>query len=398
MEIGQKLKDKRTGLGLSQEQLAEKLGVTRQTIANWEKGKTYPDISAVMKLSDLYQVSLDELLKEDAIMRKHVEDSVHLPRHHWNILFEIAILLLPFGSLVGWWGLYWVGTAMQAVGLLMLPPLWVIRHRQFGMPREDMRRSILGWVLVVGSIVGRIITSSLGAELGITAANLVGLLLIYGNGVYLERGRRFWLVIFLYIGIPIYILGSSLISHYSDQGSFSNAQPFMTLYRIEAVEYGEVPEELPLVDLDRGMNSFYIGSDYVGEFEYVKPVSGQEEISGIWHLIPEGTQAELYKLEVSTDGQTRLSFFIDDQLQFRWLLKALPKAKINFNSPELMMACDMEWFAHWDGDLAPVNSTTFRGDAAASIQLSEESVKSLTLVEEYHWGGQVESLSSSSTV
>ena len=390
MEIGQKLKDKRTAMGLSQEQLAEQLGMTRQTIANWEKGKTYPDISAVLRISDLYNVSLDELLKEDESMRKHVEDSVHLPRHHWNILFEIAILLLPFGALVGWWGLYWVGLAMQAVGLLALPPLWVIRHRRFGMPSSELRNAILGWLIVVGCAVARLFSNSLGADLGITGANLVGLLLIYSSGVYLERGKRFWLVIFLYVGIPIYILGSSLLSHYSDQGAFSKAQPFMKLYRIEVVEYGEVPEPLPLVDLDAGMNSMYIGGEYIGEFEYVEPVSGQEgQISGIWHLVPED-QDLLYKLEVSTEGETKLSCFLDDQLQFRWLLTPLPKAKINFNSKEAMMACDMEWFANWDGDLTPVNSTTYRGDAKTSIQFSEESVTSLTLVEEYHRGGSVE--------
>lgn len=81
MEIGQKLKDKRTGLGLSQEQLAEQLEVTRQTIANWEKGKTYPDIGSVLKLSDLYSVSLDELLKEDRSMRKHKEEAAALPKN-----------------------------------------------------------------------------------------------------------------------------------------------------------------------------------------------------------------------------------------------------------------------------------------------------------------------------
>lgn len=390
MEIGQKLKEKRTVLGLSQEQLAEKLGVTRQTIANWEKGKTYPDITAVMKLSDLYGVSLDELLKEDASMRKHVEDTVHLPRHHWNILFEIAILLLPFGQLVGWWGLAWVGTIMQAAGLLMLPPLWIIRHKQFGMPASDLRNSIIGWSLVVGSIIARLLTDNLTAELGITAGNLLGLLLVYGNGIYLERGKRFWLVIFLYVGIPIYILGSSLLSQYADQGGMSKAQPFLKLYRIEAVEYGETPEELPLVDLDSGFTGLRIGGEYIGEFEYVEPISGQEaQISGIWHLVPEDTD-QLYKLEVSTDGVTRLSFFVDDQLQFRWRLTALPKVKINFNGKEVMMACDMEWFPNWDGDLEPVNSTTYRGDAKTSIQFSGDSVTSLTLVEEYHWGDRVE--------
>ena len=97
MEIGQKLKEKRTALGLSQEQLAEQLGITRQTVANWEKGKTSPDIASVQKLSALYSVSLDELLKEDTSMRKHVEESAALPRKYWNMLFELAILLNPFG-------------------------------------------------------------------------------------------------------------------------------------------------------------------------------------------------------------------------------------------------------------------------------------------------------------
>ena len=65
MEIGSRLKNARSEHGLTQEQVAEELGVSRQSISNWENNRSYPDIVSVIKLSDLYSISLDELLKED---------------------------------------------------------------------------------------------------------------------------------------------------------------------------------------------------------------------------------------------------------------------------------------------------------------------------------------------
>lgn len=64
MDIGSKIKEARLVAGLTQEQAAESLGVSRQTMSNWENNKTYPDIINVIKMSDLYGVSLDRLLKE----------------------------------------------------------------------------------------------------------------------------------------------------------------------------------------------------------------------------------------------------------------------------------------------------------------------------------------------
>ena len=65
MDIGKKLRDARNAAKLTQESAAESLGVSRQTISNWETGKTYPDIVSVIRMSDLYSVSLDCLLKEE---------------------------------------------------------------------------------------------------------------------------------------------------------------------------------------------------------------------------------------------------------------------------------------------------------------------------------------------
>ena len=61
MEIGKKLKDARMRSGFTQESIAEKVNVSRQTISNWENEKSYPDIISVIELSNLYSISLDDL-------------------------------------------------------------------------------------------------------------------------------------------------------------------------------------------------------------------------------------------------------------------------------------------------------------------------------------------------
>ena len=66
MEVKEQIRAYRSSLGLSQEELAEAVYVTRQTISNWETGKSYPDIQSLLRLSALYGVSLDQLIKGDA--------------------------------------------------------------------------------------------------------------------------------------------------------------------------------------------------------------------------------------------------------------------------------------------------------------------------------------------
>lgn len=75
MDIGPKIKNARIDAQLTQEQVAEALGVSRQTISNWENGKTYPDIVSVIKMSDLYETSLDALLKgkEETSMSNYLD-------------------------------------------------------------------------------------------------------------------------------------------------------------------------------------------------------------------------------------------------------------------------------------------------------------------------------------
>ena len=64
MQIGNKINQLRKLSGMTQEQLAEKLNVSRQTVSKWETGSTFPDIESVVKVSEIFRVSLDDLLKE----------------------------------------------------------------------------------------------------------------------------------------------------------------------------------------------------------------------------------------------------------------------------------------------------------------------------------------------
>ena len=103
MEIGKKLKDARIKTKFTQEEIAEKLNVSRQTISNWENEKSYPDIISVIELSSLYSISLDDLLKGDEKMIEHLEESTNIVKSNQKLLGAIilniitVILLITLG-------------------------------------------------------------------------------------------------------------------------------------------------------------------------------------------------------------------------------------------------------------------------------------------------------------
>ena len=93
MEISERLKQARIQSGMTQEQVAEKVMVSRVTLSHWENGKTLPDIASLISLSDLYQISLDELLKGDPKMTEKVKkDAKDL--NNRRVLLITAILAL----------------------------------------------------------------------------------------------------------------------------------------------------------------------------------------------------------------------------------------------------------------------------------------------------------------
>lgn len=94
MLIGDKLKEARLKKNMTQEEVAEKIFVSRQSISNWENNKTYPDIGNVIALSDLYEISLDELLKGSDNFMKHLEESTDLVKSNKKLIGIIILALL----------------------------------------------------------------------------------------------------------------------------------------------------------------------------------------------------------------------------------------------------------------------------------------------------------------
>ena len=92
MELNAQIKKYRTELNLSQEELAEKVYVTRQTISNWENGKSYPDIHSLLLLSSLFNVSLDQLIKGDIETMKEIINEQEVKKLNHYSIFPIHTL------------------------------------------------------------------------------------------------------------------------------------------------------------------------------------------------------------------------------------------------------------------------------------------------------------------
>ena len=101
MNIGKRLKDARIESGYTQEQVAEQLDVSRQTISSWENGRTFPDIVSVVSLSNIYDVSLDALIKGDEKMLEHLEESTNIVKSNKKLLFAIIANILTAIAMIG---------------------------------------------------------------------------------------------------------------------------------------------------------------------------------------------------------------------------------------------------------------------------------------------------------
>lgn len=115
MEISKQIKKYRGEQGLSQEQLAQRIYVSRQTVSNWENEKSYPDVNSLVLLSEVFGVSVDNLIKGDLdVMKEQInsEDvrSFRKLSNVFAVLFFAALLLpIPLVKFLGVTGIViWV--------------------------------------------------------------------------------------------------------------------------------------------------------------------------------------------------------------------------------------------------------------------------------------------------
>ena len=118
MELGKQIKMHRQEAELSQEELANRVYVSRQTILNWENDKSYPDVNSLVLLSEIFQISLDKLIKGDigvmkeVIQKEEIEKMKRYGRIYTIMLIVTAVSAVPLFMWLGvWafipWGIIW---------------------------------------------------------------------------------------------------------------------------------------------------------------------------------------------------------------------------------------------------------------------------------------------------
>lgn len=118
MELGKQIKMHRQEAHLSQKELANRVYVSRQTISNWENDKSYPDVNSLVLLSEIFQISLDNLIKgdievmKDVIQKEEIEKMNRYGKSYTIMLIATAVSAVPLFMWLGvWafipWGIIW---------------------------------------------------------------------------------------------------------------------------------------------------------------------------------------------------------------------------------------------------------------------------------------------------
>lgn len=133
MELGSQIKKYRSQNSLSQDALAERIYVSRQTISNWENDKSYPDVKSLILLSEVFQVSIDNLIKGDLKeMKQEIDKQEYAEFQRDSMILTIlfaAFIILPVPLVMM---LKWVGLVVYLVlgGITMYFALRIEKYKK----------------------------------------------------------------------------------------------------------------------------------------------------------------------------------------------------------------------------------------------------------------------------
>ena len=119
MEFNEKLQELRKQRGLTQEELAEALYVSRTAISKWESGRGYPNIDSLKAISKFFSVSLDELLSGDELLTIAEEEGKQKEKHLRDLVFGLLDLSVAMFLFLPFFGQR-VDDRIQGVSLLSL--------------------------------------------------------------------------------------------------------------------------------------------------------------------------------------------------------------------------------------------------------------------------------------
>ena len=131
MTLGERIRDERKKRGLSQEELADILNVSRQAITKWETDRGIPDIANLIRISEEFEISLDELIKGDnSVKRKIIYDS---SMKRWHLL--VVVYLLAIVAYIAYFALlymiFMVGFLISTLFMLGFELRIIIKEKRY---------------------------------------------------------------------------------------------------------------------------------------------------------------------------------------------------------------------------------------------------------------------------
>jgi DNA-binding XRE family transcriptional regulator len=131
VELGKQIKQHREARGLSQDDLARKIYVSRQTISNWETDRTCPDIQSLLLMSTLFDVTIDDMVRGDIEMiQKKATDAKKMSRWGWIMNAGIVAGALLIAPCVNYWGIAGVILPLGLLAVATVASIMVERYKK----------------------------------------------------------------------------------------------------------------------------------------------------------------------------------------------------------------------------------------------------------------------------
>ena len=130
MELGSQIKKYRNEFSLSQDALAEKLYVSRQTISNWENDKSYPDVKSLLLLSEVFKTSIDNLIKGDVeIMKEFIKKEEIEKMNHYGIIYTLLLIAIVVSAVPLFLLLHFITMVIRLLMIILMPTTGVIKTK-----------------------------------------------------------------------------------------------------------------------------------------------------------------------------------------------------------------------------------------------------------------------------
>ncbi|MBR0417234.1 MAG: helix-turn-helix domain-containing protein [Firmicutes bacterium] len=203
MELGKKIAEIREKHAITQTDLAKICNVTRQTISNWENGKSYPDLETIVLLSDTFDVSLDELLKGDRKMVKKFTKEQKQGRHAYLLVCVLVVIWYVFAFVPGFFYnalpaslikafniLSWILNLLVVILVILQQNKYTVSSDSKGLIDAEWFRLVVGatgFLCYLGSFIMFSRSVAFSSAFGIVGASLIWWLIFTRNPVFRDN-------------------------------------------------------------------------------------------------------------------------------------------------------------------------------------------------------------------